>query len=63
MAAYYVQNTARPNPIERLEAPSSFAARTTYAERHGCDVTDVIARRADLVDGTWRALSPRNPEA
>lgn len=45
MNTYDVQCIAYPRPIERIRAESSFAARKAYAEKHGCELTDVIARR------------------
>ncbi|MFI4971102.1 MAG: hypothetical protein ACHP7H_00365 [Hyphomicrobiales bacterium] len=53
MTTYECSCVAYPRPIERVEAESSFDARKAYAERHGCDVVDVIARRIDLIDKQW----------
>jgi hypothetical protein len=53
MPTYECSCVAFPRPIERVEAETSFDARKAYAERHGCEVTDVIARRVDLIDDQW----------
>lgn len=56
MNTYQVQciaraNSLRPLPVERIEAPHSFAARKDYAGRHGIDFLDCYAKRA-WADGT-----------
>jgi hypothetical protein len=42
---YDVKCVAYPRPIERVYAETSFDARQTYAEKHGRELTDVIAVR------------------
>ncbi|MGY3589378.1 hypothetical protein ACVIF9_008055 [Bradyrhizobium sp. USDA 4350] len=59
MATYECRCAAYPRPLERVEAPNSFRARQLYAETHGCELTDVIARRVDLIDATWRKFVNR----
>jgi hypothetical protein len=63
MSLYECKCVAYPRPIERLESETSFAARKAYAERHGCDVLDVIARRVDLIDTQWTNRHGYNPVA
>lgn len=56
-----------PRPIERIEAPHSFAARKEYAERHGVGLTDCYAKRIwddgttepTVLDGRHRAVTRR----
>jgi hypothetical protein len=42
---YDVQCVAKPRPIERVYADSSFLARKMYAERHGVELTECMAVR------------------
>jgi hypothetical protein len=61
MPKYECFAPGHPFPVETVEAETAWDARKAYAAKHALGGTlGVIARRADLVDETWKRIADKH---